>query len=59
MIRRWKKGTNLNRKDEIFSDLAKLFKTSRVDFSSTTEASDGFHCLQVLNILFGTSQTIT
>ena len=43
-----KKGTNLNRKDELFNDLVKLFKTSQVDFSSVTVASDGSYCLQVL-----------
>ena len=43
-----RKGTNLNRKDESFNDSVKLFKTSRVDFSSTTVVSDGSYCLQVL-----------
>ena len=41
-------GTNLNRKDELFNDLVKLFKTSRVDFSSPTLQSDGSYCLQAL-----------
>ena len=36
------------RKDELFNDLIKLFKTSRLDFSFTTVASDGSYCLQVL-----------
>lgn len=36
------------RKDELFNDLVKFFKTSRVDFSSTTVASDGSYCLQGL-----------
>ena len=43
-----KKGTNLNRKDELFNDLVKFFKTSPVDFSSPTVSSDGSYCLQVL-----------
>ena len=43
-----KKGADLNRKDELFNDLVKLFKTSEVDFSSATVASDGYYCLQVL-----------
>ena len=38
----------MNRKDELFSDLVKLFQISRVDFSSTTVASDGSYCLKVL-----------
>ena len=49
-----KKETNLNKKDELFNDLVKLLKTSRVDFSSTTAASDGSYCLEVLttNVLW-------
>ena len=43
-----KKKTNLNRKDELFNDLVKSFKTFRMDSSSTTVAFDGSYCLQVL-----------
>ena len=43
-----KNGTNVKRKDELFSNLVKLFKTSWVDFLSTTVASNGSYCLQVL-----------
>ena len=43
-----KKKTNLSRKDELFNDLVKAFKISRVDPSSTTVAFDGSYCLQVL-----------
>ena len=43
-----KKKDQLNTKDELFNDLVKLFKTSRIDFSSTTVDSDGSYCLQVL-----------
>ena len=39
----------MNRKDELFNDL----KTSQVHFSSTTVASDGSYCVQVLtNVLW-------
>ena len=49
-----KKETNLNKKDELFNDLVKLLKTSRVVFSSTTAASDGSYCLEELttNVLW-------
>ena len=47
-----KKGTNLNRKDELFNDLVKLFKTYIVDFSSTSVASDNCYCQQVLSNAF-------
>ena len=43
-----KKGTKLNRKDESLINLVELFKTSQVDFSSTTVASDYFYWLQVV-----------
>ena len=43
-----KEGTNLNRKDELFNGLVKLFKTSRVDFFSTIVAFEGSCCMQVL-----------
>ena len=43
-----KEVTNLNKKDELFNDLVKLFKTSRVDFSSTAVASSGSYFVQVL-----------
>ena len=47
-FRRSKKGSNLNRKDELFKDLVKLFMNFRVDFSSTIVTPDGSYCLQVL-----------
>ena len=44
-----KSGTNLNRKDELFNDLARWFKTTGVGFPSYTVSSgDGSYCLQVL-----------
>ena len=43
-----KEVTNLNKKDELFKDLVKLFQTSRVDFSSTAVGSSGSYFVQVL-----------
>ena len=43
-----KKGSNSNRKGELFKDLVKQFMNFRVDFASTIVTPDGSYCLQVL-----------
>ena len=46
----------MNRKDEFFNDLVKLFKTSRVHFCSIIVASDSSYYLQMLtNVLWYTA----
>ena len=43
-----KTGEKLNRKDELFNDIAQSFKENKMDFPQETVLSEGAYCLQVL-----------